>query len=107
VTPTLPLPRIGRKYVRIPLTATDDTGQAVEPADVAVAVLPYRRSPTADTTWTPVAITDGRVRVLLAGPDAPAADGALPVPDPGGDLYLRVQDQPEIDTVLVTQIAIR
>jgi hypothetical protein len=99
------LGRIERQYATFPVTATLDNGEPADLSDVAVALLPPRATPTPDTTWTATTVTDGKIRVLLAGPDAPA-EGALTIPAGGADLWLRVLDTPEVDTVRVDQVRV-
>jgi hypothetical protein len=100
------LGRIERQYAHFPVTATLHDGTDADLSDVSVALVPRSAAPTAATAWTPVTVTDGRVRVLLAGPDAEAADGALTVPDDGAELWVRVLDSPEVDTVKVERVQV-
>jgi hypothetical protein len=99
------LGRTERQYASFPLTGTLDDGTPADLTNVAVALLPRSTTPRPHTTWTPATITDGRVRVLLAGPDAPT-EGALTVPDGGGELWVQVTDTPEVDTARVDRVLI-
>jgi hypothetical protein len=47
-----------------------------------------------------------RYSLLLAGPDAETVDDALTVPDDGAELWVRVLDSPEVDTVKVERVQV-
>lgn len=102
----LTIARIERLYRDYTVTATLRDGQPATLAGVDVALLPPRRTPTADTTWTDADYADGMFTVLLAGPDA-ATEGALTVPAEGADLWLRITDTPEIDAARIERITVQ
>lgn len=99
------LGRLERRYAYFPVTVTLADGAPAEPAGVDVMLLARGATLTA-AGWTTAELEDGRVRVLLAGPDAEPVDGALTVPIDGADLYARVTDTPEIDTARVERITV-
>jgi hypothetical protein len=94
------LSRVDRTYLHVPVAVTLADGTAADPAAVALALLPPSTPPTGGTVWQPATVTDGQVTVLLAGPDADPTD-AVPVPLVGGDLWLRIDDNPEVQAVRV------
>lgn len=97
--------RIDRLYRDYTVTATDEDGFPTTLTGVDVALLAPRATPTGATTWTPAASSDGRWRVLLAGPDAdPSA--AVVVPAAGADVWLRVTDNPEVEATRVERITV-
>jgi hypothetical protein len=98
------LPRTGRKPVHFTLTATDWDGSAVVIDAAEVALVRYG-PPNAGTSWVAVEVSDGRGVVWLAGPEI-AADGALPVPVGGADLFGRVTDGRLVDVVHLGRVSV-
>lgn len=96
------LGRIERKYARITLTAKDDAGAVATVNNVDVALVPERSQPTQYTTWEPYSVTDGMVRLLLAGPEADDTNAVVVAESM--DLWVRVTDNPEVDTALIETI---
>lgn len=99
----LDMSRIDRIYRDYTVTATLKSGGPATLTGVDVAILPPRTKPTGTTVWTAASYTAGVATVLLAGPDA-SPTGALVVPAGGGDLYIRVTDNPEIEAARVERI---
>lgn len=101
----LTIGRTERLYRDYTVTATLKNGNPATPTGVDIALLPPRTAPAVSTTWTATTYSSGVATVLLAGPDA-AGSGALVVPADGADVWLRVTDNPEIDTALIERIAV-
>jgi hypothetical protein len=99
------LSRIDRQYAPISVVATDPDGFPETVTGIDVALIPHRSTPTDDTGWTAAAADGDRWRVLLAGPDA-SPSGAIVVPEGGGDLWIRVTDNPEVIAVKVERITV-
>lgn len=97
-----PISRVYRTYSG---TFTDEDGQPVIVAAVDVAALPRHAPLTSATAWTSATVTDGELRLLLAGPLADPAD-ALAVSHGGSDVYVRVTDNPEVDAVLLETVLV-
>lgn len=94
---------ISKQYVEVGVTVTLADGEPATVSGVDVAVLPIRTSPTASTAWTEAEGDAGSWRVLVAGPSADPA-GAVTVPAGGADLWMRVQDNPEVTAAKVVRI---
>lgn len=99
------LARIEAKYAHIAVTAALADGTPAVPAGVDVALLPIYGRPIPDTAWTRATWADGEAVVLLAGPDTDPT-GALVVPTPGADLWIRVTDVPEVVAARVDRITV-
>jgi len=97
--------RIDRQYVEFDTTATYGDGTPATLTGVDVALLPPRRTPAADTTWTAATYAAPTATVLVAGPDADGT-GALVVPAGGADLWVRATDTPEVTATRVTRISV-
>lgn len=100
------LSRVERLYREYTVTAALPDGSPATLTAVDIAFLAPGATPTAATAWTRTTYTAGVARVLLAGPDA-AAEGALTVPAPGADIWLRVVDTPEVDTAMIERVTIQ
>jgi hypothetical protein len=101
------LHRIERVYRHYEVTATlADGGPATLPG-VTASLIPPGYGPGPDTDWWPAVYADGTVTVLLAGPDADPADGAVVIPAAGVNLWFRIVDTPEIVARLVERITVR
>lgn len=97
--------RAERRIVLVDVTAALDDGTPVELFDVSTAMLPARTQPDADTAWSAADYADGTATVVLAGPEADDTD-AHAVPATGGDLWVRVVDDPETITVRAERIRV-
>jgi hypothetical protein len=109
VTPTLTLPRIGRKYVHIAVTATRYDRSPATITGVQVALLPPDDPPDADTVWHPAVFDEGDAVLLVEGPDAePSPDpiGAVAVPVGELEVWVRIVDHPEIDATAVGRLRV-
>jgi hypothetical protein len=95
--------RIDCQYVEFDADATYADGTVAVIGGVDVAVLPPRRTPTADTVWSAATFASGVATLLVAGPEADVT-GALVIPLGGADLWARVSDSPEVTTRRVTRI---
>jgi hypothetical protein len=96
---------VDRRYVHFPVTAALADGTPVTLAGVDVAVLPFRTTPSAATSWAPASYSSGQATVLVTGPFADPT-GALPLPLGGATLWARVSDNPEIQAVPVGFISV-
>lgn len=94
---------VDRIYAHMTVTATLFDGTAAAVTGIQAAVLRRGTAPSAATPWTSATLVNGRWRVLLAGPYADPA-GAIVVPATGGDLWARVTDNPEVQTVKVENV---
>lgn len=63
--------------------------------------------PNKDTVWSPYSVSGGEVALVLAGPEvvSPPAD-AVVIPAGGADLWIRLQDNPEVDVIKVERIVV-
>ena len=95
-----------RRFQTIPVTAADADGTPVTLTEVKVAVLPPRAAPDGATTWTAGNYANGELTVLLAGPDADPS-GAIAIPRGGADLWVRVDDSPEIIAAKVGRVTVQ
>lgn len=101
------LPRIAAKFADVTASATLADGTPASIFGMDFAIVPPGASPTATTVWLSSTPGDGGFTILLAGPAVtPVPDGALVVPEPGGDLWARVVDVPETDAALVERISL-
>lgn len=97
------IPRIGRRTVRFPVTATNADGQTVTVDSVVAALLPIGRTPRRGTIWVPIDFENGEWVVVINGSDAPPYAGALVVLR-NCHLYAKVATQDDIDAKLVETI---
>ncbi len=99
------LARVACKYTDFDVTATEPDGDPAPLTGVDVAVVRAGASPDNTTEWTAAQYADGIATVMLAGPhatDPPPA--AIVVNEPGGDLWARVADNPEVDAAMLERI---
>jgi len=101
------LHRIECVYRHYEVTATLAGGGPATLPGVTAALIAPGHGPTPGTDWWPAVYDDGTVTVLLAGPDADPADGAVVIPAAGVNLWFRVVDSPEVVARLVERITVR
>lgn len=78
------------EYVRIPVTAVDGTGTALNLSADVVQVAATRTSASpAVADWRPAAWDNGQARILVGGPDFVLTPGDW-------NLFVRVTDNPEL-----------
>lgn len=97
-----PVDRMFRTYVG---AFTDENGDPATISSVDVVALPRRARLTAGLTWTTVALTGSRLRLLYAGPFADPA-GAVAIPADGADVYARITDNPEVEAVKIDTVLV-
>lgn len=95
--------RITRQYVDIPVNGTLASGLPATITDVQVALLPFDAKPSATAVWIPAAVTSGKARVLMAGPDSDPL-GGLQLSSPGADVWVSVIDGVEISLAFAGRI---
>jgi hypothetical protein len=100
------LPRIGKKYVHIPATATLADGSPATLTGMDVAFLEPEEKPVGATVWEAADYADGEGVILVAGPDADPT-GALQVLSKEVDVWIRITDSPEVDAKKVGRITIQ
>lgn len=84
------LDQAAREYFVWPMSATDENGQ---PATLTTATITFKTDAGTITKTGP--ISNGKFRVLIAGPEAPPYDGAVVLPLGRTTYKLSVDDNPE------------
>lgn len=86
---------IDRQYVHITTSITLHDGTPASVSSLEGAIVRTGTTPGASQAWVTATALAGKWRLMLAGPYADST-GALVVPFVGGDLWVRVVDNPEI-----------